>query len=132
MASRRAKLSHIKPTAIIPTEADILRTILDGLLAMQIWHVRMNTATTILSYKGKRRAIRQGRRGMADILALPNKCILTWEVAERVFTPLWIECKRLGEKQSEDQIAFEAEVEAQGHRYAVIHSWEELQKVLAQ
>lgn len=113
-------------------EADILRTIMDGLSAMRIWHVRMNTATTILSYKGKKRAIRQGRRGMADILALPTKCILTWEAAERIFTPLWIECKRPGEKQTADQVNFQYEVEAEGHRYAVLSSWEDALKVLAE
>jgi hypothetical protein len=102
-------------------EADILRTIMDGLAAMDVWAIRMNSGMTISYYKGKKRAIRYGRKGCADILAIPRTLLLG---------PIWIEVKRPGETQSLDQVFFEGEVKAQGHRYILAHSWEDVLEAL--
>jgi len=103
---------------------------MDGLSAMKIWHMRCNTGGMFGSYKGKRWAVRFGRKGMGDILALPKKYELSWETSGWKIVPTWFEVKRLGEKQTQDQVIFELEVLAAGHRYAVVHSWEEALEVL--
>lgn len=117
-------------------ESDILRTILDGLAAMHIWAIRMNSGAMYGSHKGKRWAVRFGRKGMADILALQ-----VWETIVSLgdgraphkyphIAPLWIEVKQPGKKQTPDQLLFQKEVEAEGHRYLVASSWESVLAVI--
>lgn len=103
-------------------ESDIQRTILDGLAAMHIWAIRMNSGAMYGSHKGKRWAVRFGRKGMADILALRLKTVL-W-TGDHLISPTWIEVKQPGKKQTPDQILFQKEVEAEGHRYILATSWE--------
>lgn len=110
---------------------------MDGLSAMKIWHMRCNSGGMFGSHKGKRWAVKFGRKGMADVLALPRICEeghLNCTVGDqRPYckpTPTWIEVKRPGEKQTADQEIFEAEVTQEGHRYFVVHSWEEVVEAL--
>jgi len=105
-------------------ESDILRTIMDGLAAKRIWHVRMNSGAMRW---GKNRMMFFGRKGMADILAI------RWRVQNRVVSfhhVIWIECKTRTGKQSPEQAAFQAEVENEGHCYLLVRSWEELEAKL--
>ena len=106
-------------------ESDILRTIMDGLAAKRIWAIRMNSGGMYGVHKGKRWAVKFGRKGMADILAL-HSWIDTRDVGRFVICPIWIECKTATGKQSPEQAAFQAEVEAEGHRYLLVRSWEDL------
>lgn len=112
-------------------EADVQKTILDGLAAMHIWAVRMNSGAMFGSHKGKSWAVRFGRKGMADILAL-NRFYDPHSMRFSVwaFRPLWIECKLPGQKQSPEQVAFQAEVESEGHKYVIANSWEDVLAVL--
>jgi hypothetical protein len=104
-------------------ESDIQRTIMDGLSAMRIWHVRMNTGGMFGVHKGKRWAVRFGRKGMADILAIRDEDVGRLAV-------YWIEVKRPGEKQTADQEGFEREVRAEGMGYILANSWESVLEVL--
>lgn len=104
-------------------EAEIQKTIIEGLSALHIWHMRCNSGAMFAEHGGKKRMLRFGRKGMADILALPYR---DNKFHACCFNPTWIEVKRPGEKQTSYQIAFQAEVEQEGHRYLVITSWEEL------
>ena len=100
-------------------ELDILRTIMDGLAAKHIWHMRCNTGGMFGSYKGKRWAVKFGRKGMADIMAIRDEDVGRLAV-------YWIEVKRPGEKQTADQSGFEREVRAEGMSYVLAHSWEDV------
>ena len=117
-------------------ESDILRTISEGLSALRIWHMRCNSGAMFGEYAGKKRMLRFGRRGMADVLALPRICeaghinCTDGDKPHCGPTVFWLEIKRPGEKQSPDQIAFEQEVTAEGHRYLVAHSWEDVRAAL--
>ena len=93
----------------------------------RIWHMRQNSGAVVSEYNGKKRMIRYGRTGCADILASP----LRWEgmLGEHPVL-LWLEIKADKGRQSPGQIQFMDEVRNEGHYYAVIHSIEELQDVL--
>lgn len=117
-------------------ESDILRTIMDGLAAKRILHFRMNSGGMFGQHNGKRWAVKFGRKGMADLVAFPRKLrvpcddelsqskwMLWLDGAPAV---VWIEIKTATGKQSADQAAFEREVTAEGHRYILCRSWEEL------
>lgn len=108
-------------------ESDIQRTILDGLAAMHVWAIRMNSGAMYGSHKGKRWAVRFGRKGMADILAtMMVKTAGCW-IDSKV---IWIEVKQPGKHQSADQVLFQKEVEAEGHRYILATSWESVLAVI--
>jgi len=114
-------------------ESDILRTIMDGLAAKRIWAIRMNSGGMYGVHKGKRWAVKFGRKGMADILAVLHVASPggipgghCW-MSSRIY---WIECKTATGKQSPEQAEFQQEVEAEGHRYLLVRSWEELEAKL--
>jgi hypothetical protein len=68
-------------------------------------------------------------RGMADLLLLPSiECrdCLNFALPERI----WIECKRPKCGQTPDQKLFQAEVEAEGHRYIVANDFEQVKEAL--
>jgi hypothetical protein len=108
-------------------ESDIQKTILEGLSALRIWHTRMNSGAMFGEYRGKKRMLRFGRKGMADILVIGKTYAPhSLRLGVYLFMPTWIEVKRPREKQTPDQLAFQVEVEAEGHHYLVAHSWEEV------
>ena len=47
-----------------------------------------------------------------------------------VSVPLWIECKADNGKQSVLQALFQVQVEAEGHKYAIVRSIEDVQAAL--
>ena len=112
------------------SEAEILRSILDYLAARLIFAVRMNSGTQIGSHKGKKWAIHMNAAGTADILALPRRaCAFNPQVCNRL-AALWIEVKTATGKQSELQKSFQAQVEAEGHRYILARSIEDVEAAL--
>jgi hypothetical protein len=115
-------------------ERDIQRLILDWLAANRIWHVRLNTGAMFGIHKGKRWAVRFGKPGMADIVAvhlMPVKyqCSCTKMVGEEM-RMVWIEVKTPKGVQSDDQKRFQQEVEGQGMTYVLARSLEDVQEVL--
>lgn len=120
-------------------ESQIQKQILDYLAARHILAFRQNTGAVASEYNGKKRFMRFGVPGMADILAFPR--ILQRDItaygkspgaglAYEVPTILWLEIKAEKGKQSELQKSFQAQVEAEGHRYSVVRSVNDLEALL--
>lgn len=105
-------------------ESDIQRMVTDTLSVMRIWHIRLNTGAMFGSHKGKRWAVRFGRKGMADILAH----VPTRNHGKRM---CWIEVKKPGAKQTEEQREFEMEVIDDAQFYIVVSQYESLVAALA-
>jgi len=101
------------------SERDTQKAILQFLALKRVLAYRMNTGAAVYETAGKKRFVRYGNPGMADILAITTggQCI-------------WIEVKAAKGKQSESQIRFQREVEKRGHTYLVARSVEDLYPLL--
>jgi hypothetical protein len=111
-------------------ESEIQRAILDYLAARHILAFRMNTGAVASEYKGKKRFMRFGTPGMADILAFQTRGIDSKGNWCEFSQAIWIECKAAKGKQSELQRSFQAQVEEHGHRYVIARSVEDVEAVL--
>ena len=112
-------------TCTTASESEIQRAILDYLAARHIFAIRVNSGTTLASYKGKTRAIHMAAPGTADILAFPHIADGTdWH------QPLWLEVKSAAGKQSDLQKSFQTQVENEGHRYCVVRSLQDVEEAL--
>ena len=116
------------------SEAQISRSIMDYLAARHVFAVRMNSGTQVLTSGGNRRAIHMNAPGTADILAFKKRKTdflttpaIKGDYAREVIIPLWIEVKSATGKQSELQKSFQAQVEAEGHRYAIVRSIDDVE-----
>lgn len=90
---------------------------------------RMNSGSMLVESKGKTRRIAMGEKGTADLLALPLLLPAIWpNLSAPLMHPMvvWLECKAEGGKQTAVQKDFEARVTAEGHRYAVVRSIEDV------
>jgi hypothetical protein len=117
-------------------ESGVLAEILQCLRNHRILCFRMNTGAHVATdAKGKPRMIRYGVKGMADVLAfvnirtLPNVPAIL-RATDFTTQVIWIEAKAKGGKQSPDQSIFQQVVEADGHWYVVVRSYEELEAYL--
>jgi len=109
-------------------EGQTLRIITDWLSAERIWHMRINTGAMAGTHNGKKRFVRFAKPGTADIFCTPKLLKDDWGVTHCV--PMWIEVKTAKGKQSEAQVLFQNEVEAEGHIYVVARSIEDVQSAL--
>lgn len=109
-------------------EGDIQKSVLETLKMLGIVAWRVNSgAARMVGKGGKVRPIRfVGISGHSDIQALlttervkNGKCV-------REGISVFVECKREGEKQNDDQIEFERIVTGAGAVYWVVHSAQEL------
>lgn len=101
-------------------EAQIQVSILEYLAVRHIWAMRINTGAMFGQHNGKNWAVRFAKPGTADILC-------TFFAGGAAFPVVgWIEVKAPDGKQSEAQIAFQEEVEAQGHKYILARSIEDV------
>lgn len=82
-----------------------------------IFAIRQNTGNILLENNGRRRMLRAGMPGMADILALVK--------TDHGFSPVWIETKTQTGRQSELQKLFEKMVVEDGHHYTIARSADE-------
>src|ERR1035437_810250 len=96
------------------SEHDTQRQILDWLELKHIFHYRNNTG----SIKIGNRFVRFGIPGAPDIVA----------VVDGLF--VGIEVKRLGEGQSDKQIAFERDIRAAGAEYILAYDLEDVRRDL--
>jgi hypothetical protein len=111
-------------------EGAILKQILDYLAARHIFAMRMNTGAVASEYKGKKRFMRFGTLGMADILAFPQiKINGTLRTVCSPF-PVWIEVKSPEGKQSKLQRSFQEKVENEGHKYIIARSKDDVEAAL--
>jgi hypothetical protein len=92
-------------------EKDIQKAILDYLQARGVLAFRINTGAMQSEYNGRKRFMRFGTPGMADVLA--------FSIFGETF---WIECKSPTGKQSELQKSFQHQVEDYGHKYVLARS----------
>lgn len=109
-------------------EQQILNSILDYLAMRKIWHRRMNTGAVISEYNGKKRMIRYGSVGMADVLAVTDSDCSEYPFSHKLVW--WLEVKTPTGKQSDAQREFEIEVGTQGHKYFVVRSIEDVETAL--
>jgi hypothetical protein len=114
----------------MPTpESYVLKAVMEYLAFKRIWHCRMNTGAV----KTGNRFIRYGTPGMADILATPKlTCYYATGMemkncGAQYPVMLWLECKAPKGKQSPAQLAFQREVEAQGHFYLLVRSIDDVE-----
>ena len=105
-------------------ESALLRLVLDYLAAERIFAIRMNTGAV----KTENRFFRFGVPGMADVLAFKQPEACDYPYSHQIV--IWLELKAGRGVQSELQRSFQIQVTDQGHRYAVIHSLEELKEAL--
>jgi hypothetical protein len=114
-------------------EGQVLNAILDYLAARHVFAIRMNTGAMVSEYKGKKRFMRFGMPGMADILAFrnhPRRYDADFDGEVDDITPLWIEVKAPKGKQSELQSSFQERVEAEGHSYVLARCIEDVERFL--
>ena len=113
-------------------EGAILRSIMDYLAARHIFSIRMNAGVHFSESKGKRYMTRLAAPGTADILAFPQERISCMSCGKWNLYPqiVWIEVKAAKGKQSELQKSFQAQVEREGHRYAICRSIEDVEAAL--
>ncbi len=110
-----------------PLESEILHQCMDFLaLHKHIFAWRNNSGAFSGEHKGRRRFVRFGIRGMADIIGVVGQHRMFCHSGKMIA----IECKRPGEKLSADQEAFRDNVTARGGLYIVAHSVGELQAAL--
>lgn len=89
-------------------ESGVLKACLDLLAAEKVWHRRWNTG----AIKTGTRFFRFGQKGDADIVSAPH--------VGGIPVLLWIECKSTDGDQTEEQMEFQEEVEADGHHYLLV------------
>jgi hypothetical protein len=112
-------------------EGQVKAAIMEYLAVRHILAFRMQTGSMVGEYKGKTRLVSFGVPGMADILAFPRVEVEGYcGVKHDEINPLWIECKAPKKKQSEPQKSFQAQVEAQGHRYIIARSIDDVEAAL--
>jgi hypothetical protein len=117
-------------------EGAILKQILDYLVTKHVLAFRMNTGAMQSEHNGKKRFMRFGTPGMADILAfIPRDGWWYSEDMPSILKPglmqevTWIECKAPKGRQSELQKSFQAQVEAEGHKYILAFSSDDLEEL---
>ena len=115
-------------------ESDVQRAILDWLAAKRIFALRMQVGAMVSEYQGKKRFMRFGVPGCADILAFQNEPRYDVDNDEEVpdITPTWIECKAPKGRQSDLQKSFQAQVEAEGHQYILAYSLDDVIAALSE
>ena len=88
----------------------------------------MNTGAVASEYKGKKRFMRFGTPGCADILAF-RQCGYHrgYDISQWVY---WIEVKTAKGKQSELQKSFQQKVESEGHLYIIARGIEDVERYL--
>ena len=102
-------------------EGYILDSIMDWLAAEHILAFRMPVGGAHVTGG----YMRFGVKGMADILAFPQIKIYSNTIGSAALItplPVWIEVKTAKGVQSEFQKSFQAQVEAEGHRYVLARS----------
>src|SRR5271170_5746838 len=113
-------------------EQQILNSILEYLAVKKIWRMRLNTgAGMFANATGKARFVRFNKPGTADILASVARHESDQDTWQGWFPqPVWFEVKAPKGVQSQAQFDFQHEVEAEGHKYFVVRSIEDVEEAL--
>ena len=97
------------------TETQLVKTCLEWLHIMGIFAWRNNTGAFAREDKGRRRFVRYGEKGSADIIGVGKQGRF-----------LSVECKLPGRRQTPDQVAFQKKIEDNGGWYYLVHDLDEL------
>lgn len=102
-------------TSTLPKESEVLRDCLQYLNSLPgCWAFRQNSGAFAGEYRGKKRFIRFGMPGISDIIGIYKGRFLA------------VETKRLGNKPTEQQEAFLAQVKKMGGISVWVSSLEQL------
>lgn len=116
------------------SEAAILRQILDYLTLRRVFHFRNNSGAMVSEHNGKKRFMRFGMPGSADIIGiLSPKRFLQFDGSYRTDEggQFWaIEVKAAKGKLSPAQESFRDAVIANGGKYTLARSVEDVEKAL--
>ena len=82
---------------------------------------RMNAGAMFGEHNGRKWRVAMAEPGTADLMVLKDERIFSSD-GEFGFKPLWLELKAEKGKQSPAQVEFQKRVEAEGHKYAVVRS----------
>lgn len=109
------------------TESETQTAIMHLLAAEQIFALRINTSSQVLTdANGRKRVLKShsGGAGVADILATPRYLRIPGEGVYIDGPPclLWIEVKSPRGKQSPEQMLFQKQAEEFGHYYLLARS----------
>lgn len=96
-------------------ERDVISAVLHYCQVRGAYAWRNNTGSVVAEYKGKTRFIQYGEKGSPDIIAVFPGSSLRDGVADVLF----IECKTETGTQSDEQKAWQAEIEQRGGVYVV-------------
>lgn len=88
-------------------ESDVVRAVLDYAHRLGGYGYRQNSGAIVSEYKGKKRFIRYGEPGASDTVLIIHGVVI------------FCECKDETGKQSDEQKAWQAEIEAAGGVYVV-------------
>lgn len=97
-------------------ESDVVRAVLDYAARHGGYGYRQNSGAVVSEYKGKTRMIRYGERGASDTVLV---------IGGGVF---FVECKDELGKQSDEQKAWQDQIEQAGGRYLLVRpsNWEQV------
>lgn len=108
-------------------ESEIQRACLDYLAARHVFAIRMNTGAMSGQHNGRNWFLKFGLPGMADVLAFtPHSTPIAHGTNISMQVVVWIEVKNERGKQSALQKSFQQRVEAEGHRYLLVRSVQDL------
>lgn len=124
-----------------PLESDIQKQITTYLeierQAGRITWNRLNSGSRLVRGSGRYNKIVMCRPGTADLIVHKGFTFIDNSHFRDVYKPsnkacrtIYLEVKRPGERQNDDQLQFQAEVEAQGAEYHVVHDADEVQDIL--
>lgn len=97
-------------------ESDVLRSVLDYAARLGGYAYRQNSGAVISEYRGKKRMIRYGEPGASDTVLV---------IGGGVY---FVECKDELGKQSDEQKAWQEQIEAAGGVYLLVRpsTWQEV------
>lgn len=97
-------------------ESDVLRSVLDYAARLGGYGYRQNSGVIVATYKGKERMIRYGERGASDTVLVIRG------------VTIFCECKDELGKQSDDQKAWQEQIERAGGVYVVARpsNWQQV------
>ena len=132
-------------TTITLSESSLKRTIqefLDVQMAQGLlWWCRVNSGSLLVAGRDDRKyRVQLAPEGTADILVIQgrerpwrglNSNAIYFETGDIVPTVFWIETKRTRGKQTEMQLEFQRRVEAEGCRYILARSMDDVEEALS-
>lgn len=110
-------------------EGYVKQAVMQYLTLKKIFFLRVNSGSMLTEHNGKKRRIAMGEKGTADLLVILGQGDDYCDYPASHKRVYWLEIKSPTGKQSPAQKEFQKQREADGHRYALIRSIGDLQKL---